>query len=241
MYQLRPLSVGEILDGSFTIYRRHFAPLFWIAVLCMGPGTVLRIYLAMAGGPLAHPVLFLVGSLVTFFGSLIAAGATLQVISDIYLDRPADVSQALEDAVEKSGRLFAAGLVVGMLSALAAILFIVPGIIVWCGFALVSQIIILEDLSSMDALRRSRELTRGFKGKVFGVAAVIILILMVPAFAMGALLSQVTGEVAAELFGLLLTPLFSIVFTMLYYDLRVRKEGLDLELLARLTGEQPAA
>ena len=31
---LRPLSVGEILDTSFSLYRRHFAALATVSLIC---------------------------------------------------------------------------------------------------------------------------------------------------------------------------------------------------------------
>jgi len=36
-------------------------------------------------------------------------------------------------------------------------------------------------------------------------------------------------------------PLLTCVFTLFYYDLRVRKEGFDVELLATQLGGAPAA
>lgn len=39
-----------------------------------------------------------------------------------------------------------------------------------------------------------------------------------------------------------LYPLFSVGGTLLYYDLRIRKEGFDLEMMAQdLAGETPPA
>ena len=45
-------------------------------------------------------------------------------------------------------------------------------------------------------------------------------------------------EVITSLLSILIYPFFYVVLTVLYYDLRVRKEGFDLELLA--SALQPA-
>ena len=42
---LRPLSAGEILDVSFTLYRRHFSALATVALICAGVPLVLRLLL----------------------------------------------------------------------------------------------------------------------------------------------------------------------------------------------------
>jgi len=42
--------------------------------------------------------------------------------------------------------------------------------------------------------------------------------------------------VIAACVSLLIYPVISCVFTVFYYDLRVRKEGFDLEMLSRQLG-----
>jgi hypothetical protein len=47
--------------------------------------------------------------------------------------------------------------------------------------------------------------------------------------------------VAAQVLSFVVTPLFACVFTLFYYDLRVRQEGFDLDHLSRELGLAPAA
>ena len=49
---LRPLTVGEILDTSFSLYRRHFAALATVALVCAGLPLILRLFLEASGGML---------------------------------------------------------------------------------------------------------------------------------------------------------------------------------------------
>ena len=53
--RLRPLSVGEILDISFPLYRRHFVTLATVGLLCTGLPLLLSVYIEAAGGMLAQP------------------------------------------------------------------------------------------------------------------------------------------------------------------------------------------
>jgi hypothetical protein len=53
-YQLRPLTTGEILDGSLTLLRRHFGLLVGIAVVGEGVPTAMDAYLDLAGGRGQH-------------------------------------------------------------------------------------------------------------------------------------------------------------------------------------------
>jgi hypothetical protein len=65
---------------------------------------------------------------------------------------------------------------------------------------------------------------------------------------MGALLGiglEVAGipegsvDITLDVTLLIIYPLYSVGGTLLYYDLRIRKEGFDLEMMARDMGEAP--
>src|SRR5207244_11390209 len=87
--------------------------------------------------------------------------------------------------------------------------------------------------------------TSRFKWKAFGlyfvVTALLILFLLgfcVIAGVAAALLPPLTvpAPIGLCLISLLLYPFISCVFTLFYYDLRVRKEAFDLELLSQHLG-----
>src|ERR1051325_2096553 len=51
---LRPLTVGEVLDVSFGLYRSLFAPLVVIAAVSQVIPVLLSVYMEAAGGPAEH-------------------------------------------------------------------------------------------------------------------------------------------------------------------------------------------
>jgi len=89
-----------------------------------------------------------------------------------------------------------------------------------------------------DALGRSWELTKGSRDKAFAIGLVVYLVTNVPAIAIIWLarsspdLANVVGQLAT----LVLRPIMACAFTLFYYDLRVRKEAFDLELLGQHLG-----
>jgi len=243
-YELRPMSVGEILDGSVSIYRECFATLVTIAIVCLGIPTLMQVYVALSGNSLSFLDLFAL--MLWSFGSFVSSAATLWVVSETYLGRSATASEALRFAFGKFGALFITGLGVGLVVMLGLLLLIVPGVIAACGYAVTSQVVVLESVSADVAMKRSWHLTKGFKGKVFGLGCVAFLIVLLPSLALGmvaALLPGGEGTATAlgDFVALAVTPLFTSAFTLLYYDLRVRKEAFDLEMLTQqLGGTQPA-
>jgi hypothetical protein len=236
------MSLGELLDGALAIYRRHFATLVSIAIVCEGVPAVMHTYVLLGGGALQHPTLWLVAFVLSGIGGLIAAGATVWVISEVYLGRDPSMGDALNYALGKLAPLFLAGLAKYLLIFLATLFFLIPGLIVACGYAVVAQVVVLEDLrSGTDALGRSWYLTKGFKGKALGLGFVVFALVFLPFVAAGALAVFVpfldtTFSVGGQLLQLMLYPVVSCAFTLFYYDLRVRKEAFDIDHLSQQIG-----
>ena len=240
-YTLRPLSTGEILDGALTLLRRHFGLLCGLAIVCQGLPTALDVYLELAGGTARHPGLSLLDRLLTWFGSLLVSGGTICVVSETYLSRVPRLRDALGFAGDHVGQVFAAGFASGLVTLLATLALVIPGIVVACGYSVVTQVAVLEPKGSSGALGRSWDLTKGFKWKALGLWAVslaLLIVLLAGTTVIAAVAEQVqavqVGSVvlssAAEL---LFYPLIGCVFTLFYYDLRIRKEGFDLDVLSQ--------
>lgn len=117
---------------------------------------------------------------------------------------------------------------------------------VLCGYAVTTPVVVLENLgSAFDAFGRSWELTRTFKRKIFGIAAVAFLLVYMPIVAVGMLggyfriASPAVGqaiEVVSAALPIVVMPLLSCIFTLMYYDLRVRREAFDLQILSQQLG-----
>jgi len=243
-YQLRPMSVGEILDGSLTVLRQHFGLFFALAVISLGVPTVIDLYTTLSGEP--NVGMSLLARLLRAVGYLLLSGASVYVVSEAYLQRTPQLGPALRFAGGRMGGVFISGFAAGLVTLLATIALIVPGIIVACGYAVTVQVVMLESLpSATDSLGRSWALTKGFKGKAFLLYLVMFLLFFCVLFG----LAIVVGIAAATapmliipatiLMAVLLLfvyPFTSCVLTLFYYDLRVRKEALDLELLGQQIG-----
>jgi hypothetical protein len=250
-FELRPLKTGEILDGAITLMRRQFGVLFGIAVVCEGLPAVLDIYIDLTGGSAAQPGLALLERLLNLFGTMLVTGATVSAVSEAYLGRTPGLGDSLRYGLSKLGFIFSASIVSGLLAGLATLALVIPGIVVFCGYSVVAQVAALEPLKSgTDALRRSWMLTKGFKAKAFVLW--IVAIVLIAALALGggllgglaAAVNPALEPVSTVLLAILLLlyyPLLTCVFTLFYYDLRVRKEGFDLEVLATQLGGAPAA
>lgn len=285
------MQLGEILDGSFNIYRRHFGLFMRLSLILVWLPTALTVYgqVRFADSPfellnlleqhtLASIVLGLLGIVVFTTAGLLLKAGTIRVISDSYLGQEPELGASLRFGVAKIIPLLLVALSKGLLLVLIYVfgalgialmvvlarvlgpaigaLLIFAGVVglVWfviwvaCGYGTTTPIVVLEDLpSSFDAFSRSWELTRGVRGKVFGTVAVAWLMSqflpqMVVGGVSGALGAagntslQPLFVVLASLLGIVLAPILPCALTLLYYDLRVRREAFDLEILSRQLG-----
>jgi hypothetical protein len=244
--QLRPMALGEILDASFALLRRHAGVFFGIAIVCQGLPTALSLFVQLGGGPQQHFGLYLVSQLLTFVGYLLVTGASIRVVSQAYLGHEPSMGDALDFALSKMGRSFSAGFASGILTVLACLLLLIPGIVVACGLCVAVQAAVLEPLpGGTDGLGRSWKLTSGFKWKAFGLYFVVTVVFALFLMGFGVIAGiaatlfpplMVPALIGLGLISLFVYPFISCVFTLFYYDLRVRKEAFDLELLSQNLG-----
>lgn len=118
---------------------------------------------------------------------------------------------------------------------------------VLCGYSVTTPIVVLEELgSAFDSFRRSWELTRSNRGKVFGLGVVAFLLFAaLPSWVIQVLaaVTRLTMPGLATALGALativpviLSPAIAAVITLMYYDLRVRREAFDLQVLGQRLG-----
>lgn len=249
---LRPRSVGEMLDAAFTLYRRHFGTLAVVALVCAAIPLAIELYLHAMGATGLTMLLRFVNQLFSLVLKAVATGATVFIISESYLGRRIAAGEALHRAMPLVWRIVFCTILMGMLIVLGLLLFIVPGVIASCGLILATPALVLEpQQTASTALSRSWELTKGAKWRMFGLLFMGGLLILVPVVAIegiGLLLipgATTPGSAAQQGLAALvamamvfISPLLSCLLTVAYYDLRVRKEGFDLEVLA--SSLQPA-
>jgi uncharacterized membrane protein len=239
-YQLRPMSIGEILDAGFTIYRRRFLTFVGIGVLGYGAGAVVLTYVEFSDGMLEHLGLAFFAYLVLLpIGGLFASAASVYVISETFLGREPAFKAAVAYAKGRMWPLMVAGTAGLMLVFVGLVLFLIPGIIVALAYAVLSQVVILErPQSSMTALPRSWELTKGHRGRAFVLIIVAVLLVSLLIIGIGLVVAfvpslQHEAAIATHIVQVSTYPILPTMLTLLYYDLRVRKEGFDLEVLSQ--------
>ena len=240
----RPRRATEILDASFQLYRAHASALIVIAAIVFVPPAVLG---AMAPSELGR-VIELAGNLLI----PVAQGATAVLVAAAFDGRSIEAGEAFGQLRGRIGTLVLLQIVSGILMVFGLVLLVVPGIIAIIWTAVSQPVAAIEGVPTTESLRRSRDLARGHGMHVLGTLLLMVVLLFAMliggGLAVGILASLVgLGEGAidfvAELLIVPLYPLLGVATSLLYFDLRVRREGADLEAMAAAlpTGDAQAA
>lgn len=250
----RPRDVGNILGTSFSLYRHHFLLFATIAFAVVVPLDLLT--LGVIGGQLTsyddEPLL---GGRVAYMivhylliVPLITAGHVSAVV-DIGEGRTPAAGRSLQRAGTVLLPVMGAVVLSGLGALGGLILLVVPGVYLWIRWYLASQTVVVEGRAPSDALGRSGELVSDYWWSTFGRVLLIGLI----GGLLAAVLGLPIGLVAAlaesgplSLLGTILTDGISLSFvalgsTLLYFDLRARKEPAPISQPAMTPLDRPEA
>ncbi len=197
---------------------------------------------------------FLVGQgivvLLSFISVLLATAVCFKAVADAYLGVEPDWRRSLRFAVRRLGGLFVLAFAFALAVAIASIALLLPGIWLAVAFSVAVPALLLERIGPFAALGRSFRLVRGRWWATFGAllvgyllvgilgAIVQGIVMVVPSvIAEGnTLVGAISSVIGGTLGAVLTTPYSAAVIALVYFDLRVRKEGLDLQLIAEGTG-----
>jgi hypothetical protein len=306
--QLRPMSLGEILDRTAQLYRTHFALFAGISALYAGTMLVLNLgniglqqlmlHLQMSKQLpwVTMGYLVFIIPLMVIFGVL-AVAANNRAVAWVNLDQPATIRGAYKSILPRLGRyiwltlivmffvyvpyvvvfgayfifvyvyvrprgLFVPGhathdpqsmVVFGLVS--LVFVFVMLGALVYVvlmalRYSLAVPASVVEDLPARQAIRRSIELSKGSRGRIFmlalligaiqiGLILITQLFFLIAAFKhKGAmpLWAQIAQQVVGFCTNSFIGPIYATGLTLFYYDQRIRKEGFDIEWMMQAAG-----
>jgi hypothetical protein len=299
-YALRPLSLGEILDRSFAVYRANFWLFVGIAVLSavvqlLGNAVVLVIYKGYIPRP-KTPFDFsyllsgreiggVIAALVFFLAAAVTQAATVWALSEVYLGRRATIEASVRAVAGRWPRFVGIALWQAWSFAWLPLLLLVPaiiligysaartgivgavvggvliflgttggvafGVIAFLRNSLAVPAAVVEELQVRKAMRRSKVLAAGAKGRIFVVLLITWCLFMVAGIIEMPLvmiigLGAAKGERHVPMQVVILfvscfahsvvMPVMMIGLSLVYFDQRVRQDGLDLLLMLDVGG-----
>jgi len=234
---LRALSIGEILDTAFVLYRRDFAQM----VLATGL-FILPLIAIEAVVPLSY--LGIIERLGGIF-VLAATAAVVLISSERYMGRSLDAMSAVRRVGHRFLSVWGAAIFQGLIVGLGFLLLVVPGIIALAYTFAMQQAVMIEGATTNESWERSKALATDNFWRIAGTSIVAFVIVFTASAALGMFTARYYpdprwGLIAINLLLVVLHPFGAVVGTVLYYDLRIRKEGYDVQVMAEQLGGAPA-
>jgi hypothetical protein len=174
---------------------------------------------------------------------------SVEAVAEVYLDREPNWRTSLGAGLKRLPAGIGVFLIAIVPLIVGFLLCLLPGIWLAVMWSMVVPVLAVERLGPGASLGRSWKLVKNRFWPVLGVLALSFLITLVIQSVLSAVVTAsflFSGSVATEIQALvntvsriLVTPFTASVIAVLYFDLRVRQEGFDLERMAAAIG-QPA-
>ena len=259
------MRVGELLDASINLYREHWKLFMGIVAFVFVPLQFLQSFLTreIAVGPFTSTeqvptdaqltsgliITLIFGALTFLFILPFLTAAMARATSEVYLGGSPTVGDIYRFALSRTAAVLWATFLVFLLSGLGFLALVVPGIILFVRYTFTPSVVAIEGARGTKAMRRSWQLSRGFFWKILGtillagiLTSIVGGILQLPLEFLadrmgdsGWLLRAIGGSAAA----IVTRPYAGIVAVLLYFDMRIRKEGFDLALMAQEIARPP--
>lgn len=259
---LRPLTIGDVIDGAFQVLKRAPAVVLGLSALAVIPVQLLAAWLqrdavtdleavfgdtstlqsssTVEGGELVTS--FVVLGLSALAPAFVGAGIAV-LVAGWYAGRSPDLGDVLRSLAGVAPALIGAFLLGHVVIGIGLVACVVPGAIAMVLFVVAMPVVAVERTGPLAALQRSVSLVSRRFWRAAGVVALSIagsLVLDTSLTFVPSVLALVVPEawawvvlgVGASLAALIVTPVVAAATVLLYVDLRFRAEGLDLELRA---------
>jgi hypothetical protein len=250
---VRPLNLGETLDASIKIVRARWRALATVMLVVGVPIQVATVVIAsttiddykvgsgffLANTDNGQDGASVGGSTAIFalmiLGYLVGTVACYRLIADTYLGRATSAADSLRFATERLGAtlwlgiVLIAGIVIGFFA------FVLPGIWLAVAWSVAYPAMLVEGTGGLPALQRSTKLVQGRWWATCGRLIVAVILITVISAVVGsvllapfddastaALIVEALSNLVVSLFA---TPFLAAVAMLIYFDLRVRKEG----------------
>lgn len=198
-------------------------------------------------GPLVPAYVVLgVTSILTSLGSVLVEGASITALAQVYQGQEPDWRSSLRAGLRRFIPLTLSTILMYLVAGIGLIFCLAPGIFLWTMWSVSAAALVTEQKGPVAALRRSWQLVKGRFWPVLGAMALGYLLYYV----ISQIISVVTGVITVIgtlnsdsfsfvptvigtiIVSVLAAPFLAAMVTIVYFDLRVRKEGYDLELMA---------
>jgi hypothetical protein len=229
-----PFQIGVVLNKTLSVFSSSLGRFLLLAFIPMIP--LLAIALTAAAGPLTPRGGAMGGlsAILAFFLSILAQATTLYGAFQEMAGRPFSIGESLSVGFGRSLPVLGVALLSGLATGLAALLFVIPGIIVACMFYVAVPACVIEKTGVTASLDRSTALTKGYRWQIFALWALVAVVAGVAEIVLSWFGGALWGGLLSFGWQVVATAFGAVLVAVIYHDLRAAKEGIDTDSLANV-------
>jgi uncharacterized membrane protein len=233
--------VGRVLNRTSSVLSRNFLPFFIVTAIANLPGALLAKFAADQATTSPDAMFQNLGLIVLALVLTAMLNALCQaiVLYGAFQDmrgRPVNLVESLQVGLRRFLPILLLVFVAYLLITLASMLLIVPGLILLTMWFVATPACVVERTGPIRSLGRSRQLTKGHRWKLFGLILLVVLLGSIVIGIINVVLEFAAGPTLALIGGLVLNGIwgafYAIAVVVTYHDLRVAKEGTNVEQIA---------
>lgn len=227
--------IGSVMNKTFAVLSRQFGKFVLLALVPMIPIFLLTLGALSSNAPSPSGIAFgavLIG-LLTFVLQIVAQATSLYGAFREMRQQPFTVGESLRVGLARAIPVIGVGILVGLATGLGFLLLVVPGIIIGCMLYVAIPACVIEKLGVSASISRSVALTRGYRWQIFGLFLLVIVISLVGALVLARIGGAgFVGQMLSFAWQVASTAFGAVLSAVIYHDLRMAKEGIDLDTLA---------
>jgi hypothetical protein len=220
-------SAPELIDAAINLVRPQYATLVTVSALAFIPSLLMA--------PFAHLLPAFIPNLLSTFCTGYAEACLLLGLASAYRgDGLPSVGDQLRGGQRFAPRVIGISIIGSIVTVIGFILLIVPGFLAFAYYSLGAPSAVIEDLPVGAAITRGGALAKGEYGRIIGVFLLAGIVALLVILGVGVAAGLMTGteailDLATMVLQILAMPVFAAILVMLYFDIRERREGLDIE------------
>ncbi|MEX0989666.1 MAG: hypothetical protein WD206_05145 [Actinomycetota bacterium] len=241
---------GEIFSAAFELYKENFTKLIGLVAIVVIPLTLLQYFLTnevlvkdavldLESGTITTTgwgewwAVLGVSVLIGVIVQSILNGAIARAAAGTAIGESISTEAVYKFGLARLGPIIWISILVGLATLGGFILLIIPGIYIWVKLSVTVQALVVENKRGTEAMSRSWNLTKGYGWQVFG----ILIVTYILAGIVTGIITAIFGDnwflagLGASVAQIIVLPFTALVLIVMYLDLRVRKENLDVATL----------
>ena len=254
--------VGRVISRSVSVLSGRFVTLFIVAAAAYLPTLLVSLWLpsAMPTGRVQPGQAPQILAYVTLFLAIFIVFSVLgqaMIVHAAFQDMrrgPVHLGTSVMVGVRRFLPLFGIAMLLAVLILLAVTLFFtlttlvtpfllvlapIPIAFILTVYFVTTPACVVEERGPLGSMGRSIQLTKGHRWRIFGLGLLLLALLVIASVLIGLLgmaLRAVAGPISAAIGDLVLNAIwiayYAVTVAVTYHDLRVAKEGIDIEQIA---------